>query len=239
MLHTYLFTPWSRVLLQKLTSPQLVKKFPASYRILKFITTFTRAHHLSLFWVVSIQYMPHPTSWRSILILSSHLSLGLSSCFFPSSFPTKTLYLPLPSPIPATYPAHLILLDFITRKIFGEQYRSLSSSLCSVLYSFVTSSLLGPNILLNTLFSNTLNLRSSLSVSGQVSHPYKEQKIIAPTHNLTLVSYLNQELLSLLSKTLFWLPVYQLTPALTHWGRLGSFKLFKRPFLGFLKIVTL
>jgi hypothetical protein len=37
----------------------------------------------------------------------------------------------------------------------------------------ITSSLLGPNILLNTLFSNTLSLRSSLNVSDQVSHPYK------------------------------------------------------------------
>jgi len=55
----------------------------------------------------------------------------------------------------------------------GEQYRSLSSSLCSVLHSSVTSSLLGPNILLNTLFSNTLSLRSFLNVSDQVSHPYK------------------------------------------------------------------
>ena len=45
--------------------------------------------------------------------------------------------------------------------------------LCSFLYSPLTSSLLGPNVLLNTLFSNTLSLRSSLSVSDQVSHPYK------------------------------------------------------------------
>jgi hypothetical protein len=34
-------------------------------------------------------------------------------------------------------------------------------------------SLSGPNILLSTLFSNTLNLRSYLNVSYQVSHPYK------------------------------------------------------------------
>ena len=47
------------------------------------------------------------------------------------------------------------------------------SSLCSFLHSLVTSSLLGPNIFLNTLFSNTLSLRSSLNVSDQVSHPYK------------------------------------------------------------------
>ena len=51
--------------------------------------------------------------------------------------------------------SHLILLDFITRTIFGEQYRSLSSSLCSFLHCPVTPSLLAPNITLNTLLSNT------------------------------------------------------------------------------------
>ena len=37
----------------------------------------------------------------------------------------------------------------------------------------VISSLLDPNILLSTLFSNTLSLRFSLIVSDQVSHPHK------------------------------------------------------------------
>ena len=69
------------------------------------------------------------------------------------------------------YALHLIFLDFITRTILGEQYRSLSFSLCSFLHSLVTSSLLRPNILLNTLFSDTLSLRSSLNVSDQVSQP--------------------------------------------------------------------
>ena len=113
-------------------------------------------------------HAPHPTSWRYILILSSHLCLGLPSGLFPSGFPTKTVYTPLLCPICATCSTHLILHDSITRIIFGEEYRSLSSALCSFLHYSVTSSLLGPNILLNTLFSNTLSLRTSLCVSGQI-----------------------------------------------------------------------
>jgi hypothetical protein len=75
--------------------------------------------------------------------------------------------------IHATCPVHLILLDLIIRITFGEEYRSVRSSLCSFLHTSVTFSLWGPNNLLSTLFSNTLSLHSSLSVSNQVSHPYK------------------------------------------------------------------
>ena len=167
-------TPCSRVLLEKLTGSQPVKKFPTFYGTRRFITALTSARHLSLSWASSIQSMPsHPTSWRSILILSSHLCLGLTSASFPqvsSSKPCTHLYSPR---ICATCHAHLILLDLITRIIFGEQYRSLRCSLCSVLYFPVTSFLVGPNILLSTPFWDTLSLRSSLNVSDQVSHPYK------------------------------------------------------------------
>ena len=163
-----------RVLLEMLTCLQLVKKFPAFHRTRRFITALTSVHHLSLSWASPIQSIyPHPTSWRSILILSTYLRLGLPSGLFPSGFPTKTLYTPLFSPIRATCPAHLILLDFITHTILGEEYRSFSSSLCSLLHSPVTSSLLDPNIILNTMFSNTLIFLSSLNVCGQVSHPYR------------------------------------------------------------------
>ena len=47
---------------------------PLFYGTRRFITAFTSARHLSLSWASSIQSTtPHPTSWRSILILSSHL----------------------------------------------------------------------------------------------------------------------------------------------------------------------
>ena len=171
-----LLTPWCRLLLEKLTGMQLVNKFPAFHGTRRFITALTSVRHLSLSWASPIQSIyTHPISWRSILILSTHLRLGLHSGLFPSGFPTKTLYTTLSSPIRATCPAHLILPDFITRTILGEVYKSFSSSLCSLLHSPVTSSFLGPNILLNTMFSKTFSFLSSRNVSEHVSHPLKQQ----------------------------------------------------------------
>jgi hypothetical protein len=101
---TYLLTPWSTVLLEKLTSLQLVKKFPAFYGTRRFITALTSARHLSL---SSARPIPsthsHPASRRSVLILSSHLCLGLPSGILPNQNPVRisplphTRYMPCPS----------------------------------------------------------------------------------------------------------------------------------------------
>jgi len=118
-------TPWSRVFSEKLTGPQLVKEVTTFYETRGSITAFTSARHVSLSWARKIQSLtPHPTSWRSILILFSHLRLGLPSVLFPSVFPIKILYVPFLSPILTTCHAHLILLDLITWITFGEEFRS-------------------------------------------------------------------------------------------------------------------
>ena len=120
---TYLLTPWCRVLLEKLTSLQLVKKFPAFHGTRRSITALTSVRHLPLSWANPIQSIyPHPTSWRSILILSTHLRLGHPSGLFPSGFPTKTLYTPSPHP----YAPHA---QPISIKLFtSEQYSPLVSN---------------------------------------------------------------------------------------------------------------
>jgi len=106
LLLTYFLTPWCRFLLEKLTGLQLVKKFPAFNGTQRFITALTSVRHLSLSWASPIQSIyPHSTSWRSILILSTYLRLGLPSGLFPSGFP----YTP---PSPHQYAPHAQPISF-------------------------------------------------------------------------------------------------------------------------------
>jgi hypothetical protein len=67
----YLLTPWSRVLLEKLTGFAASQEIPRIYGTPKFITILTSVRHLSLSWARSIQSTQSPpTSSRSILTLS-------------------------------------------------------------------------------------------------------------------------------------------------------------------------
>jgi len=168
-----ILTPWSRVLLQKLTGSQLVKKFLALYGTRKIITASTIARHLSPSWARSIQSMPpHPTSWTSILILSSHLRLGLQSGPFPHVFPAKPRIRLFSSPYALHAPPIPFIRFYHPNNIgYGVQIIKLLIMWFSPIPYYLV--LLGPNILISTLFSSTLSLRSSHNVSDQVSHPYK------------------------------------------------------------------
>ena len=111
-----------------------------------------------------------PISLRSILILSSHLRLGIPKALSlsPVGVPVKILKALLASSILSTWPTHLNLLDnhsdYIRWTIEYMKFLTVKA--------FPLASLLGPNIRLRILFSNILSLRSSLHVRDHASHPY-------------------------------------------------------------------
>ena len=156
----------------EVTSSEPVKKFPAFNGTWRFITAFTCAFHLSLSWAKSVHSMP-PSHFLMIylIILPSMPGSSKWSHYFSFSHQNQ-LYT---SSVPHT--CYMSRLSYSSRidhpNNVCEEYTSLSSSLCIFFHSPVTSYLLGPNILFSTLFSNTLSLCSSLSMSNQVSHLYK------------------------------------------------------------------
>jgi hypothetical protein len=66
------------------------------------------------------------------------LRIGLLNGIFPSGFWTKIMSNHLSSPICATCSDHTILFDLIILAIFGDEYKSRSSSFCRFLQSTVT-----------------------------------------------------------------------------------------------------
>jgi hypothetical protein len=116
----------------------------------------------------------HPTSWRSVVILSSHQCQGFQTGLFPSGFPTISLYVHIHSLIPNTCSARLVYLGLITPRIYGEEYRSLRSSLCSLIHSPVT---LRPNTFLSILFPGTISPCSSVCETQFRTHTNQETKL--------------------------------------------------------------
>ena len=128
---------------------------------------------------------------NSVHITTSHLLEIHPYIINPSTpkvFPVFS-FTPVSTPISYTNPLYIHKRHipsrshssrFYHRRILGEIYRSFSSSLCYLFHSPITSSFVGPNILLNSIFSNTFCFLSSLNVKDQVSHPYRTtDKIIS------------------------------------------------------------
>jgi hypothetical protein len=117
-------------------------------------SVFIAARHVILSWARLIQSTPFPLiSVRPISILYCHTRLGSSR-----------------KPLVFSY---LIRLHAITQIIFGEEYKSLISSLRtrSCLQSPVTVSFLHSSISLGTLLSETFALWHLHKIRNQVSHP--------------------------------------------------------------------
>ena len=170
---SYLLTPWCRVLLEKLTGLQLVKKFPAFHGTRRFITSLTSVRHLSLSWANPIQSTdPYPTSWRSILILSTHLRLGLPSGLLPSGFPTKKLTPPSPHP----YVPHAQPISFFSTLSPHNIGRGVQIIYLPVMQFPPFPRYLVPPMSKYSPQHHGLKhpqLPPSRNVSDQVSHPYK------------------------------------------------------------------
>jgi hypothetical protein len=88
---TYLLLVAGHYLKSRL-SLSLSKNILLTYGTQRFITVFTKARHWTLSWANRIQFAPSiRISLRTILMLSSHLRLGLPSGLFSSGLPTKNL----------------------------------------------------------------------------------------------------------------------------------------------------
>jgi len=115
----------------------------------------------------------------SILILSSHLLLNFPSGLLTPGCAAVNLSVFFFSAIYVTSPARHFRV-FITQMLFGEEYKSWSSSLCSFLQSHFTSSFLGPDIFFSTLLSHRRSLYPSYYVRNRVPRPTITKEKLLP-----------------------------------------------------------
>ena len=117
--------------------------FAASQEILGILWNLKVHYHThpSLSWASPIQSIyPHPTYWRSILILFTHLCLGLPSGLLPSAFPTKTLYTDSSHPYaPHAQPISFFWIIYIYIYIRIRRRRKRSINNAAVLRNFTRS----------------------------------------------------------------------------------------------------
>ena len=147
---TYLPTPWNWVL-EKLAGFQLVNNSPGFFGSRRFVTAFTRDRHLFLSDQINPVHGPPFYFLKINLNITLPSTPGSSKWCLSLGFPHKKSVYAFHLPHTCYMPQPITLFTF-TRILFGEEYKSVSSSLCSFLHYPVISSLLGPNILLSTLF---------------------------------------------------------------------------------------
>ena len=119
------------------------------------------------------QPIPQPPI-TSILILPSHLRPAAPEGLCPSSFPTKTLYLPLLSPHPCHTPFTHTIFQILSRKYYLARDKIMKILITHFLLAICYLLLLRFKISSRALCSHTLSVYVlPLTWRTQVSHPHK------------------------------------------------------------------
>jgi len=164
-------THWSTLFPKKLTGPQISRDMPLILLNLQ-VHCCIHMHPPSVPIIVGLQINPVQSIAPNTLKINFNIILSsMPRCSKWSFALSASHQIPIiNTSVPHTYymPRPFHSSWFYHRTILGEEYRLLSYSLCSFLNSFVTSSLLGPNILINTLCICFL-----FSKTDQVLHPSK------------------------------------------------------------------
>ena len=184
---------------EKLTVPHLVKKYPAFYGTRKFIIALTNGRQLSIYWARSIQCMlSHPPSWRSTILLTCLLSLGLPSALLPLGFPSQN---PVCTSSLPPYVPHAALNSFFWIWSLGQYLVKIEVVKLLILQSSRLPCRLVP---LRAKYSSQYPI---LKHPHPVFLPHCERPSFTPTQNNKLISavYLNlhtdyQELIILVQK---------------------------------------
>ena len=151
------------------------QKKPAFYGTRRLVTTLTRSPPpFPILSQINLVYAPHHTTWRSIVPSTPKCSKWTLSLRVPHQNPVYAS--PLPHMCYMPLPSNSSRFHHTNNNGWWVQIIKLLIMYFSPFR--VTSSLLSSNILLNTPFSNTHSLCSSLSVSDQDSHPYKKEVYI-------------------------------------------------------------